>query len=36
VEVVAPEWLRERIAEELYQAAEQYRASPIAAVDNET
>src|SRR5574341_82044 len=25
VEVVAPEWLRERIAEELQQAAEQYR-----------
>ena len=36
VEVIAPEWLRERIAEELYHAVEQYRASPIAAVDNET
>ena len=31
VEVVAPEWLRERIAEELQRAAEQYRTPALAA-----
>jgi proteasome accessory factor B len=30
VEVIAPEWLRERIAEELKQAAEQYRSPAMA------
>ncbi len=30
VEVIAPEWLRERIAEELQQAAEQYRSPAMA------
>jgi predicted DNA-binding transcriptional regulator YafY len=31
VEVIAPEWLRERIADELQQAAEQYRSPELAA-----
>ena len=36
VEVIVPEWLRERIAEDLQQAAEQYRSSVTAATYNET
>jgi len=35
VEVIAPEWLRERIADELQQAAEQYRSPAMAAISNE-
>ena len=35
VEVIAPDWLRERIADELRQAGEQYR-TPIQAVSHET
>jgi predicted DNA-binding transcriptional regulator YafY len=35
VAVIAPEWLKERIAEELYHAAEQYRSPAMAAVDHE-
>ncbi len=35
VEVVAPGWLRERIAEELQQAAEQYRSPVLAAATYE-
>jgi predicted DNA-binding transcriptional regulator YafY len=31
LEVIAPEWLRERIADELQQAAEQYRSPVLAA-----
>ena len=36
VEVIAPEWLRERIAGELYQAAEQYRAPISMTTDHES
>ena len=35
VEVMAPEWLRERIAEDLQQAAEQYRSPARAAASHE-
>jgi proteasome accessory factor B len=35
VEVIAPEWLRERIADDLQQAAEQYRSPAMAAAYNE-
>ncbi len=35
VEVITPDWLRERIADELQQAAGQYRTQAMAAVSNE-
>jgi predicted DNA-binding transcriptional regulator YafY len=35
VEVIAPEWLRERIAEDLQQAAEKYRSPLMAAAYDE-
>jgi predicted DNA-binding transcriptional regulator YafY len=35
VEVIAPEWLRERIANDLLLAAEQYRSPVIVAANHE-
>jgi predicted DNA-binding transcriptional regulator YafY len=35
VEVIAPDWLRQRIADELQQAAERYRSLAMAEAQNE-
>jgi predicted DNA-binding transcriptional regulator YafY len=35
VEVIAPDWLRQRIADELQKAAEQYRSPATAEAQNE-
>jgi predicted DNA-binding transcriptional regulator YafY len=36
VEVISPDWLRERIANDLGQAAEQYRTPALTTISHET